>query len=428
MYNVPFFNIFKRSRINNSSYYKEERIGTFEFPEKLNDANAFNLAQTVTEIFWPIDFCADRVSKLRFFIADKNGKEVTNTELLRFIDSNAKDFINPFFSFNELVYQKIFSWYADGNGFNLLSVPESLRGNGQATVNNITRSDIIQPNLVSIDEYTNIPIYKAGSYNDIIMQVRIDDGYSQPIDKSLFCVSKNDSTIRTGSAFLGRSILYKGLRPINNLLAVYSARYNSYVNNGAAGLLVRKSGGRSDESLNSVINGDPVTRKAIIDDLNDRKGLTGTRQFWGITNQPVEFINTIATIKDLMPMEETLENSIKIAAIMQLPSGLVPRKDNSTYDNQDAIEATVWENSLKSITDSVCASFTREFRLNTIGYAIKADYSSVSALAANESAQEDIIAKRLANLLTLQQASNDNQKKAIEIEIEKIIQHYGQGQ
>lgn len=423
MYSVPFLKMFRRSRENNTSFYKEQRIGTIEFPDKLTVENSFILASTVTEIFWPIDFCADRISKLRFFIADKNGKEVENTELNRFVTD-----INPFYSFNDLVYQKIFSWYADGNGFNLLSVPKSLSESGRINASNITRSDIIQPNLVSIDEYTNIPIYKAGGYSDMIRSIRLEYGSGEALEnKDLLQISKIDGTIRENSAFLGRSILFKGLRSINNLLAVYSARYNAYVNNGSAGLLVSKQTGVKGDSLDDLLGGTPATRDQIITELNDRKGLTGNRQFWGISSQPLEFINTIATIKDLMPMEETLENTIKVASIFQIPSGLVPRKDDSKYDNQNAAERNVWENSLMSLTDSVCKSFTKEFRLDAIGYKIMADYSSVSALASNEAEQEAIIKARIENLNALKALVGDGSTTEIDNEIIKILQHYGKG-
>ena len=41
-----------------------------------------------------------------------------------------------------------------------------------------------------------------------------------------------------------------------------------------------------------------------------------------------------------MPYEETLENTIKIASIYQIPSDLIPRKDHSTFDNQEGQERT----------------------------------------------------------------------------------------
>jgi len=80
--------------------YEVNKVGSIEVPDRLTDNNAFVLANTVAEIFFPIDFLADRASKLRFYIADKAGTEVVNTELNRFITD-----INPLFSFSDLFYQ-----------------------------------------------------------------------------------------------------------------------------------------------------------------------------------------------------------------------------------------------------------------------------------------------------------------------------------
>ena len=55
--------------------YTSESVGNIDIPVKLKDDNTFLLANTVSEIYHPIDFIADRASKLRFFISDKNGKE-----------------------------------------------------------------------------------------------------------------------------------------------------------------------------------------------------------------------------------------------------------------------------------------------------------------------------------------------------------------
>ena len=139
---------------------------------------------------------------------------------------------------------------------------------------------------------------------------------------------------------------------INNLLATYSARYNVYVNNGGAGYLVKKSAtGGIEASL--------TDRKDIIDQINDKIGITGNRRLWGVSSVPLEWVNTLSTIKDLMPYEETLENTIKIASIYQIPSDLIPRKDHSTFDNQEGTGAYRMGKQSKSMIDTMCDYFIR---------------------------------------------------------------------
>ena len=419
-----FLNFFTRKTVRTlaDDTYREQRIGSLTFPESLTDRNAFNLANTVPEIYWPIDFCADRISKIRFYIADKNGKELPNSELNRFITD-----INPFWGFSDLMYQYIFSLLADGNAIKLLGVPSTYKTISPAT---IERCDILNPNSVTLNEYTGVSMLKVKNLTDLVRSARIETGtgWGDTLigdELAKLKITKLDSTVRDNSIFLSSSQLYKGIRPINNLLAAYSARYNSYVNNGMAGLLVRKSGGTSDTGgLASAINGSPTTRNAIMDDLNDRYGVTGkSRRLWGITGQPLEFINTIASIKDLMPFEETLEDSIKIASIFQIPSGLVPRRDNPTFDNLAAMESSVWENALKSIAESACESFTRDFGFGKFG-SIQPDYEGVSVLASNMTEEEGLIKLQIENLTALKAGADEAMTKRINKQIEKILIGY----
>jgi hypothetical protein len=228
-------------------------------------------------------------------------------------------------------------------------------------------------------------------------------------------VKKDDSVV------LSKSPLFKAYRSINNLLATYSARYNVYVNNGAAGYLVKKN--QTKTTIESAI--DPGKREDILEDINNRQGLTGHRNLWGISGVPIEFINTLISIKDLLPFEETLEDSIKISSIFQIPSGLIPRKDQSTYDNQGFYERAVWENGLMSMAQVICENFTKNLGLDKVGAKIMVDYSSVSCLKNNDAEIEDLMTKKIANLEKLKILYPEKEKE-INIEIEKIIMSYGQ--
>lgn len=388
--------------------YTTEKVGTFAIPDKLTDSNAFRLANTVAEIYFPIDYMADRASKLRYYIADRNGVEIPeSSELNRFLTK-----INPFYSFSDLMYQALFSYLSDGNLFHYLSVPQSYRN---VSVNNITRLDVLQPPQTSIREYNNVSELLATDVSDFIKEARYYSGTTQRYDQlrtDRLKLYRFDATRKEDSAILSRSPLFKAFRNINNLLATYSARYNVYVNNGAAGYLVKKSAtGGIEASL--------TDRKDIVDQINDRHGLTGNRRLWGISSIPLEWVNTLSTIKDLMPYEETLENAIKIAGVFQIPSDLVPRKDHSTFDNQAGQERVVWENSLMSLIDTMCNYFTRSFTLDQSGYKIMADYSSVSVLSVNESEIESQITVKLQNLEKLRSMGYN-----VENEITKILQSY----
>jgi len=410
--------------VNNDSEYDYTEKGTLQIPEQLKETNGFELANCVPEIYFPIDFIADRISKLRFFIADKSGSEVENSEFNRFVSD-----INPLYSFSDLVYQYLFSYLADGNVFSYLGSSKSFN---KISVGSINRIDILQPQNVSLYEYSNVSLLDASSLNEIIRRADYNDntGKRKPLDIQRLIVNTADATRRGNSIILSRSPLHKAKKSIDNLLAVYSARYNVYVNNGAAGYLVRKvSGGSANLEMQGVI--DPPTRDEMLKDINNRNGLTGNRNLWGISSVPLEWIQTMATISELQPFEETLEDSIKIASVFQLPPVLIPRKDQSTFDNQSTAEASVWENALMSIAEMFAANWTKICTLDKQGYKVLPDYSTVSALKQNESEQQDVITKKLDNLKKLKEIYGgvdgviDSQTEyIIKAEINNI---YGQG-
>jgi hypothetical protein len=371
--------------INNNTdeyNYTYEKLGKLKVPETLTDNNAFTLASTVSELYFPIDFIADRISKLRYYIADINDKEVVNTELNRFIND-----INPFYSLSELIYQYIFSYLADGNGL-VYSVKPNVFSKSQLSVNNISRVDVLNPNNIAVKEYNNKSFLNIKSYSDLIKEVKYYDnvvGNNSNVlaHENIFIRPFNANIKKDNSLLFSKSSLIAANKSIDTLLSVYSARYNVYANNGCAGYLAKKTITATGNTIEEIMN-DTNTRDNIIKDITNRNGLTGQRNLWGISGIPLEFVKTIASINELMPFEETLEDSIKIAAIYQIPPGLVPRQSQSTYNNQAADERKVWENSLLSIVDIVCNDFTKIFKLNTVKYKLKADVSNVSVLNENK--------------------------------------------
>jgi len=390
--------------------YEVKSVGSLIVPESLTNKNAFILTNSVAEMYFPVDFYADRISKLRFFIANKAGREIVNSELNRFVS----DSINPLFSFSDLVYQYVFSLYSDGNAINYLGVPSIYN---KPSVSTIERWDVLQPNLFEIDEYSNQSILNISSWNDMIRKAYYCDGSNGrgELDVDNLVINNYGLKRRSDSNVLASSPMWGANKSIDVLLSVYSARYNVYANNGAAGYLAKKQSASSGTSLDTAIaNMDGSKRDDIINDINERNGLTGRRNIWGISGVPIEFVKTLASIRDLMPLDETLENAVKIASVFQIPPVLVPRKDQSTYDNQENAEANVWENALLSAAKTISGNLTKMFGIDKTGNQILFDISSVSALVENEIESEDLTAKKLENIKKLKEIKP-------ELEIDNII-------
>ena len=374
-----------------SDEYQLKNIGNIVIPEKLTSKNAYLLANSVAEIYFPVDFYADRISKLRFIIVNKSGKEVLSSDLNRLISNE----INPYFSFSDLIYNYVFSLLSDGNAINYLGVPSIYKTVSPAT---IERWDVLQPNLVEISENYNFSLLLSNSLNQAIRKAYYLQGglNRQDINPENLSIHNFGLKRKSNSIVLAEGALWKANKSIDTLLAVYSARYNVYANNGAAGYLAHKATTNTNSDLEAVISG-ANKREQILKDINERHGITGRRNLWGISGIPIEFVKTLATISELMPFEEVLDDAIKIASVFQIPPVLVPRKDQSTFDNQQGAEKNVWENGLMSMAGTVCQNLTKMFGI-TGGNSIGFDSSNVSALTENESLKEDLNGKKLANI------------------------------
>lgn len=397
--------------------YTYDNVGRLESPIKIDENNAFTLASAVSELNFPIDFIADRGSKLRFFIADESGNEVNNTEFTRFISKP-----NPFSTINTLFYDWAFSYLADGNGLMYRTVPTSLSG-GSVNISKISRVDVLDPSLLTLKEYSNKSRLTASGLKDLINSAKYTHGTSKdmPLEIENISISNIDTCFKTDSNVLVKSPLLKATRAVNNLLAAYSARYNVYVNNGAAGYLVKKNSSL-DAGMGAIVN--PGDREAILRDVNNRNGLTGSKHLYGISSVPLEFINTLVHIKDLMPFDECENDAIQIGGIYQLNPNLLPRREQAKYENQSEAEKSVWENTITSVVDEFCRVFSEFIGLSPFNYTLMADYSSVSALAINEKANEEVTSLKIDNLLKIS-ASNPSFQTMVDAEIEKIIDSYG---
>ena len=418
---MGFLDFFAKNKVPNVNIVEEkwdaESIGILDTPLTLTDDNSLLLAQTVSELFFPIDFIADRASKLRYFVADKSGNEVTNSEINRLVINP-----NPLQTFGDYCYNYIFNALSDGNTVTYKQVPSSY--NSKASIANISRIDVLDPTCLSIDEYINISRLTVSKLTDFVKRAKYNDNSSNDINLVIdnLSIYNIDNNLRDSSIIFAKSPLFRASRSINTLLSVYSARYNVYKNNGAAGYLVKKN--VSENGVMAAVN--PVDRDAMLKDINDRNGLTGKKNLYGISSIPIEFINTLVSIKDLVPFEETINDAIQVAGVYQIPANLIPRPEQAKYENQLESEKAAWENSIKSMVNVFCDNTTKDLTLDKLGFSIKADYTSVSALAINESSNEDVLMKRIDNLTKISSLrTGETIDNDVDKEIKKIIEYYG---
>lgn len=320
---------------------------------KFDQSNAYELANTIAEIFIPIDAIAERCSSLKYDIIDVNTKEVITPQgnLKRLLDNP-----NPLDRFTDIIYQSIFAELADGNSYVYTKTADSIVN---PTYDNISNIWVLKPNVtkpVLHKQISNPFLMKEVS--DLVDYYRTFFFYEHQIKPRYVLHTANLGITQTGT---GRSPLFACEKNINNILAVYQARYNVYAKNGNAGILAKAPVGGGGASLQEAI--DPITRDTMLKDLQDRNGLIGDKNFIGMSSVPLQFIKTLGTIKELEPFDETLENAIKIAGVFGVNKELLPKKDNATFSNQTIAEKSFWQNVIKAFANDTAKSLNKIYYL-----------------------------------------------------------------
>lgn len=362
---------------------------------KFSNDNAYELASNVAEIFIPIDAIAGRVSSVDFKIRNKSTLEPYEPQgnLLKLYNTP-----NPFEKINDLVYQMCFNELSDGNSYAYTKTPESIKN---PTIDNISNIWVLKPNVTKPHLYKSIPNpFLIKSKNELI------EYYS-----TLFFTKHNinpryilhRTSTGISSNAKGESPLLSVKRNIDNILAVYQARYNVYSKNGNGGIL-SKAPASANASLQEAI--DPATRDEMIRDLQNRNGITGDKNFIGISAIPMQFIKTLGTIAELQPFEETTENTVKIAGIFGIDRALLPIAGNDTYANKPEAEKSLWQNVIKTMANDRASDLTAIYYLPD-NLEFYPDFSNIEALQEDKKVSLESDSVLIDNLLKLKESGQE---------------------
>lgn len=358
------------------------------------DSIAYELACNVAEIFIPIDAIADRAASINYKLVYEKTREDYEAKgnLKRLIENP-----NPFDRQSDLIYKSVFSELADGNSYLYTKLPDSLKN---PTIDNISNIWVLKPNVTSAvflkaisspflmkDKSEFISVYKTF----FMMQHQIDPRYIL-----------HRTALGLDEYGKGKSPLSRASRNINNILAVYQARYNVYAKNGNGGILSKDTG--SKDSLQEAI--DPATRESILKDLQNRNGLTGDKNFIGLSSIPLKFVKTLGTIAELQPFEETEANAVTIAGIFGVDPELIPRKGSSTFTNKNYAEKGLWQNVVKPICEDKAKDLTKCYYLPE-GVVFEADFSTVECLREDKKTALETDGLLITNLTALTEAKQD---------------------
>jgi hypothetical protein len=308
-----------------------------EAPKKYNCEEAYSLAGAIAELFYPIDMIADACASLDYEVVDKD----TLLPIENFGSENFKRLFkrpNPYSKFSDLVYQGVFSKFSDGNVYDYTKIPDSYNN---PNIDLITNIWTLNPTLTKPMLKETIPNpWSVKEKSELISYYKTFFFYKHSIDPRYI---KHNTMFEIGRNGKGRSPLDAVEKNINNLLAVYSARLNVYEKNMNGGILSADS---SKTGIEAQV--DPVERDKIMNDLQNRNGLTGAKNFIGVSSIPLKFIKTIGTINELQPFDETEVDAMAIASVFGLDADLVPKRAPSKYSNKIDGERKLWQTVIKS--------------------------------------------------------------------------------
>lgn len=343
--------------------------------------NFINLFDCLPEIFAPVHEIASRVAGCNWQLKKTWNDEVDygNSQFNRLFSQP-----NPLMSFKQFVYQAVCYEILTGKQFFYKNRPGTLKLGEFDSV--VTWSNL-QAQAVCVDMHASADPYSITSLSDLVRQ------YRQPVNgrERAFAPDSvlpicNLSLRNSWDLNKSRSQLRGADKAIRNLIPVYEARGVIYIKRGALGFLVSKKG---DES--GLIPLGKSEKAQLRKDVDETYGLTGDKSTVGITDQPIEFVRTAMSIKELEPFEETLADAVAIYATLRVPRHLVPSKNNSTFANADADMKSFYSDVIIPWAERYAQAWTNFFQLETdLRRYVAADFSHVDVLQENRKEKAEV--------------------------------------
>jgi hypothetical protein len=325
-----------------------------------------------------------------------------------------------------MIYDAVFILLSDGNLVAARNKP-SLFADADYRVENIKSINILYPGSYTLNVKHDVSPIFANMLSDVIDTVRYSYGltqatYNPEAIEVLGSKGVPDSALRYSSP------LRAAERNINNLLAVYQARYRAYTKNGLGMIVSPKSASGSSELAAALNNS--FSRDKIVADILQRYGVSGDdpttgkqKLLWGVSGTPLDAVKTLATISELQPFEETREDALAIAGIFNVDKDLLPSKDGTTFTNKEAAEAALYTGAVSTMANDVFEFMTKLMRLDTLGLRLVPDLVNIPILQKQRLSQADIDGK-IIDLLVKMRDNNLADEADIKLISERIINNY----
>jgi len=336
-----------------------------------SETNLMVLLTEIPELFSIVDGIASRVKNGNYMLVDAEGNEVLDNKLWNKITAGP----NWQYDFKSFIYHSVIYLYITGNRYAYSFIPSLLKPKHE----NIQALWMLPSHYVNINMRKQLP-----SFLTTTKKTEYIESYDYTGDGPLNSISPelvthqvslklgNSSDILTGK---GVSVFKAASYPLANIVATYLARGKIFIQGGPLGAIVSK---KSDDAGTVAIT--PQEREKLERDVYSRYGLGKRQKPYAISDVPVEYIKFGDGIKDLMPYEETLADTVAIAGVAGYPMALIPKAAENKQTNLDTAMRDFYVDVIIPESESVCDMLTKAGRFYELGYKVICKFEDIPSL------------------------------------------------
>lgn len=353
-----------------------------------SEANMLKIACTLPEVFAPIWEIASRVMRAKWVLKDANGEVIENNKDFNRLTGK----VNYQETFAELLFMAVFYKYATGNRYFYKYIPETLPANNTSYIKAVW---MLQSDKVTINLLPSPPNkYVTTGIDQLVRNYRVDDGVDtielkpESVYHDAYVSLQQSGSYSTQDKLKGTSPLLACIMPITTIYAVHEATGTIFQKGGILGLLISKKGDK--DGLDALT---PNEKNELMQDLQSRSGLTDGRTPFGITRYPLDFLKMGMSIKDLEPFMTLDANTARIYTCIGVDPELMPRKDNSTYENLSQAEKNTYNKVVIPEANEIANILTAFWGFDAKGYTIHADFSHIEVLQEDKKLKAELDSK-----------------------------------
>lgn len=352
------------------------------------------LYRNIPEIAWAVNYIASRIAGANFVVrkyADDTIVWGNAQGIGKYVNSILVN-ANSLMSFREIVFQHFVYRLCTGNAYMRAAMAETFEKSSKYQwCSNFWELPADKVNIVSPS--SKVPMFGIADKSEIVKGYELEiNGHITPIPEWQVWHDRDGlPQYHLGIAYRDAKYLKSVSRlsalrkPISNLLAVYEARNVIYVKRGGLGFITNM---KKDDTGNVALS--PKEKQELLDQHFNTYGIGEGKYPIGFSNTPIQFVRTNMSIQDLQPFDETLMDAISIAGAFEIPSVLVPRKDQSTFSNQATAEKSVYSSAVIPMAKQFCKDFSAFLGIEEKGYYIDCDFAGVDCMQSGMKEAEEV--------------------------------------